>query len=446
MAPLSLWHDSLAPGDDLRSRPPLPGDTSADVAVVGAGFTGLWTAYYLLRADPALRVLVLERETAGFGASGRNGGWCVGDQAAPLGVLERDRGPGSAAAMVREMHRSVDEVGDVVAREGIDCGFAKGGALYLASNAGQLRRLRRRLEAHERHGIHDGDRLLGEREVQDIVRAAGAVGGLFTPHAAALHPARLARGLAAAVERMGGVVHEGTAVRAISPGEARTDHGVVRAPIVVRATEAYTATLDGERRTMLPLGNYMIATEPIDGDVWAEIGLANRELFEDSAVMLGYGQRTADGRIAWGGLHAPSWWRSGIPPSPMQHRRTATRLRELLVTRFPALDGVRITHHWGGVLGVPRDLRPSVGLDRPTGLAWAGGYGGAGVAAANAAGRTLRDVILGVDSELVRLPWTGHRSRRWEPEPLRWLGVHAVTSFARLTDRFDIRRGTSRRR
>lgn len=437
---LSYWHDSLAAGDSLTPRPPLPGDRDADIVVVGAGFTGLWTAYYLLRGDPHLRVVVLEREVAGFGASGRNGGWCVGDQAAPLPVLERDRGPGAAERMVREMHRSVDEVGAVVAREGIDCGYAKGGALYLASNRAQLGRLQKRQATYERHGLGDASTILGRQETAEIVEATEIIGSLFTPHAAALHPARLARGVAVAVEALGGVVHEGTTVRSIASGEVRTDRGTVRAPVVVRATEAYTGSIEGHERSVLPLGNYMVATEPIDDEIWAGIGLAKRELFEDSAMMLGYGQRTADGRIAWGGMSGPSWWRSRIPASPMQNARVAARLERALVARFPALAGVAFTHHWGGVLGVTRDLCPSVGLDRSTGFAWGGGYFGSGVAAANAAGRTLADLIRDVESDLVHLPWVGHESRRWEPEPVRWLGVHTATSLAHVRDRIDARR------
>jgi glycine/D-amino acid oxidase-like deaminating enzyme len=437
MSALSYWHDSLAPGDALVPRGPLPGDRDADVAVVGAGFSGLWTAYYLLRADPGLRLVVLERETAGFGASGRNGGWCVGDQAAPLGALERAGGDGAAAAMVREMHRAVDEVGAVARREAIDCGYARGGALYLASNRPQLKRLEKRRAVHERYGLGDTFSLLTASDVADIVDVAGVRGGLFTEHAAAVHPARLARGLADAVERLGGVVCEATAVRSIQPGRAVTEHGTVRAEVVVRATEAYTASLEGHERALLPVGNFMIATEPIDDSTWREIGLHERQLFEDTQTLLGYGQRTADGRIAWGGLSAPSWWRSRVPGSPMTAPRIAGRLRDLLVRRIPRLRDVRVTHHWGGVLAVPRDLRPSVGLDRATGLAWAGGYFGQGVAASNAAGRTLADLVTGADTDLRRLPWVDHRSPPWPPEPLRWLGVHAVTGLARVADRID---------
>jgi glycine/D-amino acid oxidase-like deaminating enzyme len=434
---LSYWHDSLQAGDDLTPRPSLPGDTEADVAIVGAGFTGLWTAYYLLRTDPSLKVAVLERETAGFGASGRNGGWCVGDQAASLPALAKAAGREAAVAMVRAVQNSVDEVGAVAERERIDCGFAKGGAIYWTANKAQLRRIQKLHDVHARFGLGDDYTMLSARASASIVNATGVESAVFTPHAAALHPARLARGLAVAVERLGGVIYEQTAARAIDEGRVRTDRGTVRAPIVVRALEGYTASLEGQERAMLPVGNFMIATEPIDDGTWAEIGLRNREVFEDSQTMLAYGQRTADGRIAWGGLSAPSWWKSRVPASPMVQQGTAKRLQALLVKRFPMLDQVAITHHWGGVLGIPRDGRPGVGLDTESGLAWGGGYVGSGVAASNTAGRTLADLITKTDSEFVHLPWTGHKSRNWEPEPLRWLGVHAVTSLVRVADRIE---------
>lgn len=437
MPPISYWHDSLEPGDELTPRPALPGDRDADVAIVGAGFTGLWTAYYLTKADPSIRVVVIERESAGFGASGRNGGWCVGDPAAPLAALEGEERAGGAKAMVEELHRSVDEVSAVAAAEGIDCGFAKGGALYFASNPAQLRRLSRRHAEYERFGVGDAYEKLGAREVTDIAAATGVIGGLFTPHAAALHPARLARGLAVAVEANGGVIYEQTRVKSIEPRRVVTDRGIVSADVILRATEAYTSTISGHERDLVPLGNFMVATEPIDDDVWSEVGLSNRELFEDTAMMLGYGQRTADGRIAWGGLAATYLYDSRIPPSQMRDRRAENRLEQSLIKRFPALEGVRFTHHWSGVLGVPRDLRPHVGIDRATGLAWGGGYIGAGVAAANSVGRTLSDLIRDEESDLVRLAWVGGPSREWEKEPLRWLGIRAVAAAARAGDGID---------
>jgi glycine/D-amino acid oxidase-like deaminating enzyme len=436
-APHSYWLDSLVDGDDLTPRPALPGDRDADVAIVGAGFTGLWTAHSLLRADPSLRVVVLEREVAGFGASGRNGGWCVGDYGGAVGAVEKDGGPGSVEAMAREMHRSVDEVGAVVAAAGIDCGFQKSGAIYFAVNDGQLRRIRGLHAEKERYGFADAWDLLDADQAAAIVDVPGILGALFTPHAAAVHPARLARGLAVEVERLGGTIHERTGVRSIGDRVVRSDRGSVRADVVVRATEGYTASLEGHERELLPLANFMVATEPIDDGTWADIGLANRELFELSAVMLGYGQRTADGRIAWGGQAATTGWGGRVPPSPMHNGRIVSRLRRTLLRLFPALDGIGFSHDWGGVMGVPRDLLPGIGYDRATGFAWAGGYFGQGVAAANAAGRGLADLIRGVDSDLVRLPWVGHRSRPWEREPLRWLGIHAATSAAHISDGRD---------
>ncbi|MGH9212566.1 MAG: NAD(P)/FAD-dependent oxidoreductase [Acidimicrobiales bacterium] len=262
-APLSYWHDSLVPGDDGSPRAPLRGGVDADVAIVGAGFTGLWTAYYLRRADPSLRVVVLERETAGFGASGRNGGWCIGDPSGPAPAVERTRGAGAAEAMARAMHRTVDEVGSVIERERIDCGWAKAGAVIVARNAGQLARLRHRQSLAERYGYGDAWTMLDREQTMRVVQVAGAVGAQTTPHAAALHPARLARGLACAVERHGCGICEQTTVRSIEGCRVRTDHGTVHGEVVVRATEAYSVSIRGHERTILPLGNYVVATEPI---------------------------------------------------------------------------------------------------------------------------------------------------------------------------------------
>lgn len=335
------------------------------------------------------------------------------------------------------MHRSVDEVGAVVEAVGIDCGFHQGGAVMFGTNDGQVGRLREHHAELVRHGLDDAWRWLDADEAHAVVHATGIRGGLFTPHAATVHPARLARGLAVEVERLDGVIHEGTRVGAIDGRRVRTDHGTVQTDVVVRATEGYTAGIEGHDRELVPLGNHVIATEPIDDATWAEIGLADRELFELNLVLLGYGHRTPDGRIVWGGLGAPTWWNSRVPPSPMVDQAAADRLRRSLVELFPALGGIAVTHHWGGVMGVPRDLLPGVGYDRETGFAWGGGYTGQGVAAANAAGRVLADLIRGVDSDLTPLPRVGHRSRRWEPEPVRGLGIRATTALAALTDRLD---------
>jgi glycine/D-amino acid oxidase-like deaminating enzyme len=440
----SLWLDQL--DEPISPRAALAGDRDVDVAIVGAGYTGLWTAEALLRADPTLRVLLIEREVVGFGASGRNGGWCVGELAGGLEGAVAAHGHDAGVRMTRAIIDTVDEIGRTVADAGIDCGFVKGGVVRLARTAPQLDRQREEVEAHRAHGF--GDDVLAPLDADESrarLNATDVLGGLHYAPAARVQPARLARGLADTVESRGATIVEGTAAAQIvgrtatAPARVVTDRGTVSAEVVVRATEGYTRDLDGMRRDLVPLYSLMVATEPIADDVWNSIGLAGMETFADDRRMVIYGQRTTDGRIAFGGRGAPYRYGSAIDPvteaSSTIHDRIEATLRELL----PAVAGVEITHRWGGVLGVPRDWRPSVGLDRSAGIAWAGGYVGEGVAASNLAGRTVADLILGADSDLVSLPWVGHRSRRWEPEPLRWSGINGGLWLAGWVDRFEER-------
>ncbi|HEY5359368.1 MAG TPA: FAD-dependent oxidoreductase [Streptosporangiaceae bacterium] len=431
---LSLWHDTV-PGT-LTPGEPLGSDIEADVAIVGGGFTGLWTAYYLARADPRLRVVVCEREIAGYGASGRNGGWCSALFPASLPKLERMAGRDAAITMHEAMRATVDEVGRAAAVEGIDCHFAKGGTVALARTPVQLERAKAEIAEARAFGFGEDDlRLLTAAQASELAGAANVLGATFTPHCAAIHPARLARGLAEAVRRAGVQVFERTPATQLAPRQVVTLAGTVRARYVVRATEGYTPELPGLKRAIVPVYSLMIATEPLPESVWAQIGLAGRPTFSDLRHLVIYGQRTADGRLAFGGRGAPYHLGSAIKPSFDRVPAVFDALRRTLGELFPALGDARVTHQWGGPLGIPRDWCASVGLDRATGLAWAGGYVGDGVSTTNLAGRTLADLITGTDSELVRLPWVGHRSPRWEPEPLRWLGMNAGLQAMSFADR-----------
>jgi glycine/D-amino acid oxidase-like deaminating enzyme len=441
---LSFWHDTV-PGT-LAAGDPLPGDTEADVAIVGAGFTGLWTAYYLAQLDPGLRIVVCEQEIAGFGASGRNGGWCSALFPASLGKLARMGGRDSAIAMQRAMEDTVDEVGRVAAAEGIDCHFAKGGTVMLARSAAQLGRAEAEIEEAREFGFGDADlRLLGAVEARSVVGASEVLGGTFTPHCAAMHPARLVRGLADAVRRAGVSVYERTPALELAPGRVVTPGGTVRAQYVVRATEGYTPGLPGFGRAVAPVYSLMIATEPLPHAVWDQIGLAGRPTFGDLRHLIIYGQRTADGRLAFGGRGAPYHLGSSVRPSYDKVPAVFAALRRTLAELFPVLDevleDVPVTHQWGGPLAIARDWCASVGLDPATGVGWAGGYVGDGVATTNLAGRTLADLITGRQSELTRLPWVGHKSPDWEPEPLRWLGLNAGLRVMSVADREEARTG-----
>jgi len=407
------------------------------VAVVGGGFTGLWTAYYLLEADPSLRVVVLEAESVGFGASGRNGGWCSAlfpASSARLAAL-----PGSsrevALAQHRAMRASVDEVLTVLDREGIDAGARKGGTVTVARTPAQLRRLADEVAEARAWGRGEDELvLLDAASARQRLAADGVLGGTWTPDCAALHPLRLVRGLAEAVERRGGVVHEDSRVTSIEPGRAVTVHGCVRADVVVRATEAWTPRLPESRRALVPVYSLVVATDPLPATTWAAIGLADRETFTDGRHLIIYGQRTVDDRLVLGGRGAPYHFGSAVRPGFDVEERVFARLRRTATRLLPVLDGARFPHAWGGPLGIPRDWCASVGLDRAAGLAWAGGYVGDGVSTTNLAGRTLRDLVLGRRSELTSLPWVGHRSPAWEPEPLRWLGVNAGLRAMALAD------------
>lgn len=444
---LSLWLDTC--GDDLTPRPALAGDAEADVAIVGAGYTGLWTAYYLASAEPSLRIAVLDQHVAGFGASGRNGGWCSALFAASWPAVARRGGRSAVLATHQAMVDTVHEVGRVAARLPLDSAFHRGGTLSLATTQAQVRRLRAGLAADREWGLPPDSEWLDAQRARSAVAAAGVLGAVYTPHCARVQPAALVRGLARAVEGLGVRLYEGTRALRIQPGspaQVHTAGGRLRAPIVVRATEGYTCTLAGQRRTLLPVYSLMIATEPLPPVFWAEVGWDGAQTLTDGRHLLIYAQRTADGRIAFGGRGAPYHPASAVRPAYDRDERVFTALEHALHELLPATRQARITHRWGGPLGVPRDWFPSVVLDRRAGLAWAGGYVGDGVATANLAGRTLTDLILARDTELTRLPWVGHRSPRWEVEPLRWIGVNLGRRLAASVDAAEARGGSATRR
>ncbi|HUJ08204.1 MAG TPA: FAD-dependent oxidoreductase [Streptosporangiaceae bacterium] len=437
---LSFWHDT-APGP-LEPAAPLAGDTDADVAIVGAGLTGMWTAYYLTRADPGIRIAICEREIAGFGASGRNGGWCSALFPASLSKLDRMAGRESAVAMYRAMQQTVDEVGKVAAEEGIDCHWAKGGTVQFARSPVQLERAREEVHEARLYGFTEADmRLLSATEARDLGDASNLFGGVYTPHCAAIHPARLSRGLARVLRSRGVQIYEKTAVTRIEPGRLVTAAGTVRASHVIRATEGYTPQLPGSERAVVPVYSLVIATAPLPDEVLDQVGLATRPTFNDLRHMIIYGQRTADGRLVFGGRGAPYHFGSAVRPTFDRVPAVFSALRKALIELFPALADISITHTWGGPIGIARDWCASVGLDRRTGIGWAGGYVGDGLSTTNLAGRTLAALITGTDDDLVRLPWVGHRSPPWEPEPLRWLGINAGLRAMTWADHAESRNG-----
>jgi glycine/D-amino acid oxidase-like deaminating enzyme len=338
-------------------------------------------------------------------------------------------------------------VGRVTRDEGIDCDFVKSGSLTLATAPAHLVRVQADIDEDREWGFGPDDyRFLDAAATRQRIRVRDAVAAAYTPHCAALHPARLARGLARTVEAMGVRIYEGSPATDIEPGVVSTERGRVRADVVVRATEGYTPLLPGARRAVIPVYSLMIVTEPLPSSFWHEVGWQGRETMSDGRHLIIYAQRTADDRIAFGGRGAPYHFGSRIRDEYDREPKVFRELHRTLVSLFPGAADARITHEWGGCLGIPRDWYSSVGFDPRTRIGWAGGYVGDGVSTTNLAGRTIADLVCGRDTDITRLPWVNHRSRTWEPEPFRWLGVNLSLKVMASADRVEARTGRPARR
>jgi glycine/D-amino acid oxidase-like deaminating enzyme len=436
---VSFWYADMGGLPALRA--PLHGDSTADVCIIGAGYTGLWAAWYLKQARPDLDILIVEKSFAGFGASGRNGGWLSGGFAWNHERYLATSSPDAVRAMVRAMAGTVNEVIGVAEAQGIDADICRTDELIVALNPAQLARMAGEAAHRRAWGEDDRIRTISAHEARARVNVPGTLGGMIVSNVARIQPAKLARGLASAVEARGVRLAEGTTVTGIAPGRVTTDRGTIRAGTILRCTEGFTATLPGRRRDWLPLNSAQIVTEPLPPAVWDEIGWAGHEILGDFNNAYCYCQRTRDGRIAVGGRGVPYRFGSRLDRSGIPDTETIRRLTAILHHHFPAARPFRIDHAWCGVLGVPRDWCATVGLDRQTGIGWAGGYVGVGVSTSNLAGRTLAALTLGQENELTRLPWVNRRVKPWEPEPLRWLGVRAMYALYAVADRREARLG-----
>jgi glycine/D-amino acid oxidase-like deaminating enzyme len=438
---LSFWHEQLSASMESRQR--LQDEVCADVAIIGAGYTGLWTAWYLKQLDPGISVAILEADIAGFGASGRNGGWCSAYLSGIGHWLDDKEHRAAGIRLQNLMFQTVTDVGRSAEQAGIDCHYERAGALEVAVNAAQLARLEREFEHLQQLGFTDADfRWLDRAALRETLNIDGALAAIHLPHCAAIQPARLARGLANALERRGVKIFEHSPVRAFGGGVVRGDHGIVTCDTTIVATEGYGATLPGRKRQLIPVHSMMVATEPLDEAVFERLHLDRRYCFGNLDRIVTYGQRTADNRIAFG-CRGEYYYGSGIRSRFDGEEPGFQQVRDTLLRFFPDLRGVRFTHAWGGSLGVSRTMRPAVCFDPGTRSGWAGGYFGNGVAAAHLAGQTLADLILGRDSERLHTPWVNpqERDRKWEPEPLRWMGFRSTRALMEVADRCEYRGG-----
>ena len=433
--PRSLWSE-----DSLKwAFPEIDNGDSFDVVVVGAGYSGLWTAHHLLNLNPSLSVAILDARQPGFGASGRNGGWCSAFSPMSLEAVAAQSNKQGAIDLQNALVAAVDEIGAHVASSGIDCGWHKGGTMSFASNQLQLQRITENISMSRDFGYDDSFMdFLSPSQAENRVRIRESHGASYSPHCAALQPAQLVDGLVHQLLSRNVRFFGSTRVTDISPhrvsAETPKGNASIKAKWVIRATEGFTARMSQYRRDVAPLYSYMIATEPLSEAQWSEIGWTNRETVSDGRNLVIYVQRTADGRIAFGGRGAPYKFASRIGSNfdnnPKIHSLIEKSMREM----FPSIVDVPVTHRWGGALGVHRDWFASANVDHTTHIASLGGYVGDGVAFSYVAAREVARNIVGEGQHERPLPIVNHVSPRWEPEPIRYVGINSIL---RLTERAD---------
>ena len=433
--PQSLWRE----GQLAWQFECLPSEITCDVAIIGAGYTGLWTAHHLLTIRPDISIAIIEARQPGFGASGRNGGWCSALYPTPLATIAKETSVQSAVTLQEHLKRTVDDIGSFVSQRGIQCGWNHAGTLSIARNQAQLLMQREDIEMYRELGLgEDFIRPISSTESHDRIRMTKTLGAIFTTHCASLQPAQLVDGLVLHLLRQGVKFYGNSLVTSIDTKSvtAITDEGVskVQCSWSVRATEGFTARLPHTRRDIAPLYSYMIATEPLPTHLWDEIGWAGRETWNDGRNMIVYAQRTHDDRVAFGGRGAPYKFASRIGGQFDNKESIHHDLEETLHELLPQTAQVAVTHKWGGSLGVHRDWHPSVQVDHATGRASAGGYVGDGVAFSCLAAESMANEILTTDSDTRHLAFMQHKSPKWEPEPLRWIGINAMIA---LTQRVD---------
>ena len=431
-------------------------DIDCDVLIVGAGFTGLWTAHHILEIDPRLHIVIIDAEQPGFGASGRNGGWVSALAPMDPDTLARQSGNDAPLLYLRALSRSVAEIGHFCRTQAPRATWAHAGTLTVATSEPQLRRLDQEIATARRHNIGREDlRHLSASECESMVHIRGTRGGIFSPHCGVINPRGLVDALVERLKGRGVEIYGGTrylAHHVMSHGRHRPagvssprevpitvttsapHNNTITTRRLILATEGFTPLIAGRRRDVAPLYSYMIATEPLPASVWKEIGWTERITVADARRMVIYAQRTGDDRIAFGGRGAPYPFASRVHPRHDLHLRIHSAILETMHSLFPATTPFAITHRWGGPLGAHRDWFTSVAHEDNQQVVTIHGYVGDGVAASHLAARCAAALVTDSDDEILSLPIVGHHSPRWEPEPLRYL---AINSMLRVVDRAD---------
>ena len=423
----SFWYLSGEPG---TRRPPVAGHRRVDVAIVGGGFTGLWSAIALLEADPSLRVAVLEAERVAWGASGRNGGFCAASLTHGLANGLRHF-PDEIEVLEREGLQNLAGLVEFVRAEGFDCELEETGTLDVATESHQVDELHEFAELANRHG--NPVRILGREEIQAEIHSPRFLAGIRAggDRTVMVNPARLAWGLAAAVERRGGTVFEGSRVTGLQRRAGGVTVNVaggatIEASQVLVGTSAYSGWMRRLVPAFVPIYDYALMTEPMTAQQLDSIGWRGREGLGDSGNQFHYFRLSADNRMLWGGYDAI--YHPGNRVRPEYDRREATFdvLARNFAATFPQLEGIRFTHRWGGAIDTTTRFHVTFGEALGGRVHYALGYTGLGVGSARWAAGILCDRILDPDSPRLKLRFVRSRPFPIPPEPLRTPAVEVM--------------------
>ncbi|MFP5320419.1 MAG: NAD(P)/FAD-dependent oxidoreductase [Acidimicrobiia bacterium] len=436
--PAVFWTDRA---DAPTARPALGGTTDADLVVVGGGFSGLWAAMHASE-DAGRRIVLLEAERIGHGASSRNGGFC--DPSLTHGLENgASHWPDELEVLERLGRENHDELLDTLARECVDAGVERVSELVVATEAWQVDDLREGAALRRARG--EDATFLDEATTRARLDSPTYRAGLLSPGLALVDPARLAWGLAEVLERRGVTVHDGSPVRAVdADGDrlvVRTEAGAVRADKVVVATNAHRGPVRRPRRYVVPVYDYVLVTEPLTAAQRADLGWEARDGVADAGNRFHYYRLTADDRILWGGYDAVYHLGGKVAPHLDQREATHRMLAEHLLATFPQLEGIRFSHRWGGAIATTTRFTATWGTSHGGRLAWVAGYTGLGVAASRFGARVCLDLLDGVDTERTQLAMVRRHPFPFPPEPLRWAGVQLTRRAIAKADRRQGRRG-----
>ncbi|WP_127474016.1 NAD(P)/FAD-dependent oxidoreductase [Microbacterium sulfonylureivorans] len=421
-----FWLDDLP---EPPTRPRVPAESTADLVVVGAGYTGLWTALQAKRRDPGSRVVVVEARTVGWAASGRNGGFCEASL-----THGRDNGLSRWPTEIDRLDElglaNLDAMGEDIARYGIDADWERTGSLGVATEPHQIEWLDDWAADAAARG-DDSVKRLTQAEIQASIASPTYLGAVWETESTALvHPGKLASGLARAAEEAGVEIFEGSPVHAIDEaGESVkvvTTHGRITAKRVALATNVFPSILKRNRLMTVPVYDYVLMTEPLTDDQLDEIGWGDRQGISDLANQFHYYRLSRDNRVLFGGYDAVYHYGRRVRSQYEERPETFERLASHFFTTFPQLEGLRFTHKWAGAIDTSTQFCAFFGTARKGRIAYAAGFTGLGVAATRFAADVMLDMLSGERTERTELEMVRRRPLPFPPEPAAAMGINAT--------------------